>query len=103
MSEIRQVEKHWIRQTQKTLWNDGHFGKIASQLNIVHMGGILVCKGRFENLDVPIESKCPVYLPKEHKLIELIITACHVRVHHCGVKGTLAELRSRFWVSKGRQ
>ena len=103
MSEIRQAEKHWSRQTQKTLRNDGNFGKIASQLNIVEMDGILVCKGRFDNLDMPIESKYPIYLPKEHKLTELIITDCHVRAHHCGVKGTLAELRSRFWVSKGRQ
>ena len=103
VSEIRQAEKHWIRQTQKTLRNDRNFGKIASQLNIVEMEGILVCKGRFDNLDMPIESKYPIYLPKEHKLTELIITDCHVRAHHCGVKGTLAELRSRFWVSKGRQ
>ena len=103
VSEIRQAEKHWIRQTQKTLRNDGNFGKIASQLNIVEMDGIIVCKGRFDNLDLPIESQCPIYLPKEHKLTELIITDYHIRAHHCGVKGTLAELGSRFWVSKGRQ
>ena len=103
VSEIRQAEKHWIRQIQKSLRNDGNFGKIASQLNIVEMDGILVYKGRFDNLDMPIQSKYPIYLPKEHKLTELIITDCHARAHHCGVKGTLAELRSRFWVSKGRQ
>ena len=103
VSEVRQAEKHWIRQIQTTLRYDGTFGKIASQLNIVEMDGILVCKGRFDNLDMPIESKYPIYLPKEHKLTELIITDCHVRAHHCEVKSTLAELRSRFWVSKGRQ
>ena len=32
-----------------------------------------------------------------------MIIDCHIRSHHCGVKGTLAELRSRFWISKGRQ
>ena len=33
----------------------------------------------------------------------LIIEACHRKVYHCGVRSTLAELRSQFWVPKGRQ
>ena len=33
----------------------------------------------------------------------MIIEACHQKVHHCGVRSTLAELRSRFWVPKGRK
>ena len=52
---------------------------------------------------MPIESKYPIYLPTDHKLTALSIIDCHNMSHHCGVKGTLAELRSRFWVSKGRQ
>ena len=103
VSEIRQAERHWIQQVQSTLRNEESFKMIASQLNIIEIDGILVCKGRFENSDIPLESKYPIYLPREHKLTELMIIDCHVRSHHCGVKGTLAELRSRFWISKGRQ
>ena len=33
----------------------------------------------------------------------LIVRACHKRVHHCGLRATLAELRHRFWVPRGRQ
>ena len=28
---------------------------------------------------------------------------CHKRVHHSGIRSTLAELRSRFWVPRGQQ
>ena len=79
VSEIRHADEDWMKQAQTTLKNNGNCEKSANQLNIVEMDGILVCKGRFENIDVPIESKYPIYLPKEHKLTELIILDCHNR------------------------
>ena len=103
VTEIRQAEKHWVQQAQLTLKNDVNFKKIAFQLNIVEMDDVYVCKGRLENADIPIASKYPMYLPREHRLTELIIIDCHKRSYHCGVKATLVELRSRFWVPKGRQ
>ena len=45
----------------------------------------------------------PIILPKDHRLTYLQIQQCHKRALHSGVRGTLAELRSRFWVPKGRQ
>ena len=103
VTEIRLAEKYWVQQAQLTLKNDINFKKIAFQLNIVEMDGVYVCKGRLENVDMPIASKYPIYLPREHRLTELIVIDCHKRSCHCGVKATLAELRSRFWVPKGRQ
>ena len=67
------------------------------------MDDVYVWKERLENADIPIASKYPMYLPREHRLTELIIIDCHKRSYHCGVKATLVELRSRFWVPKGRQ
>ena len=103
VTEIRLAEKYWVQQVHLTLKNDMNFKKIAFQLNIVEMDGVYVCKGRLENVDMPIASKYPIYLPRKHRLTELIIIDCHKRSCHCGVKATLAELRSRFWVPKGRQ
>ena len=34
---------------------------------------------------------------------ELVITQCHESVMHGGVKSTLAQFRSKYWVAKGRQ
>lgn len=53
--------------------------------------------------DLPPEAKQTIILPKDHHLTRLQIQQCHLRVLYCGVRSTLAELRSRFWVPKGRQ
>lgn len=42
-------------------------------------------------------------LPRDHHQTNLFIEQCHKKVHHGGVRETLTELRTRFWVSKGRQ
>ena len=42
-------------------------------------------------------------LSNKDRFTELVIRDCHERVHHSGVRSTLVELRSRFWVIKGRQ
>lgn len=52
---------------------------------------------------MPQEAKESIILPKDHHLTYLQIQQCHKRVLHSGVRGTLAELCSRFWVPKGRQ
>ena len=44
-----------------------------------------------------------VRLPCDHHITKLIIRDCHHKVMHNGVRETLTELRSRFWLTKGRQ
>ena len=77
--------------------------KNAKYIRIEEENGVLVCKGRLENADLSLESKHPVFLPKEHRLTELIVRDCHERVFHSLVRATLAELGARFWVTKARQ
>ena len=77
------------------------YQQLVSQLGIVERDGVLKC--RVGDADLEIEAREPMILPKEHYLTELIIGDCHNRVHHCGLRATLAELRCRFWVPRGRQ
>ena len=65
--------------------------------------GVLRCKGRIANADVPHETKFPALLPKNHYLSTLLVRDAHERVHHNRVEATLAQLRTRFWIVKGRQ
>ena len=44
-----------------------------------------------------------ILLPKEHYVTKLIVRDCHKRVLHNGIRETLQELRTRFWIVKGRQ
>ncbi len=65
--------------------------------------GTTRCGGRLENANIHKSAKHPILLDPRHQLTRLIVRYCHERVKHCGTKATLTELRSRFWIVRGRQ
>ena len=73
---------------------------MQNQLNLRDENGIFKCHGRLEHAE--IEAR-PVLLPRDHIFAALAIKDAHRRVLHLGVSITLAELRQRYWVPKGRQ
>ena len=103
VEEIANTERMWIKDAQELLRSKEDFQKVKTCLGVIEMEDLLVCKERLENSDLEVGQKFPIILPKEHKLTELIVLDFHKKVHHCKVRSTLAELRSRFWVTKGRQ
>jgi hypothetical protein len=103
VEEIRHAESTLIKDAQVSLRNKKDFQHVVKQLGLVDRDGILKCKGRLSNSDLEEAAREPIILPKEHWLTELIISACHKRVHHCGLRATLAELRGKYWVPRGRQ
>ena len=52
---------------------------------------------------LPYSCKYPILLNRDSYLTELIILKCHLFVLHSGVKDTLNELRSNYWVTRERQ
>lgn len=60
------------------------------------------CGGRLSNADVQYSAKHSSLLPKGHGLTTLIVRRAHQRVLHNGMKETLTELCSRYWVVKSR-
>ena len=44
-----------------------------------------------------------ILLPQRNYLSDLIIRDCHEDVMHNGLKETLTQLRSRYWIPRGRQ
>ena len=103
VENVKDAETDWIKDAQKQLKAEDKFKKSQESLGIFEKNGVLVCTGRLEHSDLEVEAKFPIILPKENKFTELVIKECHARVHHGGVRATLTELRSRFWVVKGRQ
>ncbi len=51
--------------------------------------GILRCKGRIGNANLPSETANPVLLPTHHHLTNLVIKEVHARMMHGGVVSTL--------------
>ena len=65
--------------------------------------GVIRCRGRISETSMEYQTRNPALLPRDHHQTNLFIEQCHEKVHHGGVRETLTELRTRFWVSKGRQ
>ena len=78
------------------------YKQLISQLGLVERDGMLRSKGRLCNADLEKEVRQPIILPKEHWLTEIIIWECHQKGYHCGLRTTLAKLRSRSWVPRSR-
>ena len=103
VSELNEAEIELMKSSQGELKKQGNFKQLVSELGVVEQEGILRCVGRLVNSDLEFDARRPILLPRKHHLTKLIIRDCHERVHHSGVRATLAELRSKFWVARGRQ
>ena len=104
LEEIVESEELWIRMAQRELRKGENYEQLVSKFGLQEdQKGVIRCKGRLEYSEMVHETKEPIILPKEHRLTILQIQECHHRVLHNGVRSTLAELRSKFWVPKGRQ
>ena len=55
------------------------------------------------NSSLTLAAQTPILLDKKHRLATLIAMDAHKRVMHNGVPETLAELRSQYWLIRGRQ
>ena len=102
--EMASSELLWIKESQKTMPASGKFKQQCIQLGVIKdENGILRCKGRLCNSPLPEAARLPAWLPSDHHVTRLVIWNCHQRVMDNGVRETLMELRSRFWLTKGRQ
>lgn len=93
-----------IKDAQSALKKNKKFGQWERQLTLfTDKDEVLRCRGRIGNAEsVSYGAKYPILLPSDHPLTVLYIKTAHFRVFHNGVKDTLTELRSRFWIIKGR-
>ena len=79
-----------------------NFKLLSSQLGIVKENGTMICKGRLGNSDLEKEAKFPMLLPKGNRFTDLVIEDCHNKVGHLELRATLAEVRTKLWVPRGR-
>ena len=100
---LRKVEIQWMQVSQKSLPNHKSFTQWRRQFGLFRdEDNLLRCGGRLQNADLPRPTIHPILLDKTHYITTLIIRRAHERVKHSGVKATLTELRSQYWIIKGR-
>jgi len=108
-SEIRAkdmevVEQYWILDVQKSLQQNKKFESWRREFNLfIDRVGILRCGGRLSHADLPYSAKHPILLDANRGFTALAIRNCHESVMHNGVKETLTELRSKFWLARGEE
>jgi hypothetical protein len=64
---------------------------------------LLKVNGLLEHADLPERTKHPIILAPDHPLTALTITEAHVDAHHTGVEHTLAIIRTKYYLPKGRR
>lgn len=101
--ELLGAEREWVKAAQADLRSQGNFQQLKTELGVEEGDGILRCTGRLVNSDLEPDARRPVILPRDHPFTTKIIEECHNSVLHSGLRATLAELRSRYWIPKGRQ
>ena len=103
-AHLRRAEELWILAAQKSIKSDAKLTKTVKQLDVrEEESGVLRCGGRLQNALISEGAKYPILLPTEHHVTNLIIMDCHQRMMHGGSKATLAEVREKFWIVRGRQ
>lgn len=102
-SEIADAEREWIERAQEELKKGRNYEDLARKLKLRDDDGILRCSGRLQNSDLEHQVQYPIIIPRDHQFARLVTEECHRKAKHSGVRSTLGELSSRFWVPKGRQ
>ena len=98
VEESQKAELLWVRSVQKTFTD---FTTLTKHFNLFKdERGVWRCGGRLANTEMPYATKYPILLPKSHPITTLIVKQAHERVLHDGVKETLTETRSKYWIPR---
>ena len=104
--DLRNAHDLWIADAQRVeiAARPDTFRKQAASLQLFQDKGALYrSKGRINHSALPEDTKSPLWLPRDSHVTKLIIMRAHHDVEHLKVESTLAQLRSRYWVVRGRQ
>ncbi|XP_041673752.1 uncharacterized protein LOC121529826 [Drosophila eugracilis] len=78
--------------------------EIRSLAPYVDKYGVLRVYGRVDAaLSMPYSAKRPVILSHMHSLTEMVVRHYHAQMKHQNVDATIAQIRTRFWVTKIRR
>jgi hypothetical protein len=95
----------WIKDEQLVIKRQSNFRNLRASLNLFEdKDGSLRLKGRFANSSLKYEEQHPVLLRcKDSHFTRLVIWDAHESTMHHGVESTLARVRARYWIVKGRK
>ena len=109
--EIESAKRQWEFYAQSYFFSDiqsllkrDKSNPLIFQLGLyLDESGLIRCKGRLQNTDLPFDTKHPKLLPKTSHFTKLAIIQCHELLLHSGVSQTLAQFWYNYWVTQGRR
>ena len=103
-SEIRFVKLLWIQDNQAKLENSDNFNNLKYSLHLQkNSNDIYRSSSRISNAkSLSYDAKNPIILCRNHRLTEMIVWDAHNRIKHLGERQTLAEIRSCYWIPRGK-
>ena len=90
--DIYIAELHWIYSKvflqRLNICNQSKSQSDCVLISCLDESSIVRCKGRINNLSLPLKSMNPIILPHNHYVTELLIHDFHNKVKHSGVNDT---------------
>ena len=94
--EMGKAEIEWVKVAQRELVKERNFPMWKQQFQLFVDGdGVWRCGGRLANTSAPYSTRFPA---RTHYFTNLIVRQAHESILHNGVKETLTEIRSKYWV-----
>ena len=109
-TELKEAEDRWVKSIQRNMFQE-EYRKLLSGSTVIYKGQLILflnndhficCKGCLNQSDLPTSMKNPLLIPTKHRFTELLVKERHNAVHHNGTPETLAAVRERYWIVKGR-
>ena len=103
-SEIRFVKLLWIQENQAKLENSDNFNNLKNSLRLQKDSNDIYCSSScISNAKrLSYDAKNLIILCRNHRLTEMIVWDAHNRIKHLGERQTLAEIRSCYWIPRGK-
>ena len=96
----RDLAEHlWLIYIQENACADKHYEQLKHDLGFIVIDGVIRCKERLGNSLFSFNTEHPIFLPKFYftKLVKLYY---HQIILDNGVKETLNEIKTKFWVAR---
>lgn len=112
-TEVDEARTRWIRVAQNSTYKS-EIDTISRNMSIDRKNtifrfspfmdelGILRIGGRLRHSVLSVKQRHPIILPLTSPFTRLIVMACHEDTLHGGAQTTLACVRHRYWIPKGR-
>ncbi|XP_044744753.1 uncharacterized protein LOC123306696 [Coccinella septempunctata] len=101
--ECREAERSLLKMIQREKFNGVTDEKIRELMPFMDSDGVIRTRSKISFREDNFDFRCPIILPEKDHLIECLIREKHIDLKHAGVTITLAVLREKFWIIKGRK